>query len=1399
MKKCGLKEITEKIIKCNYKGLKKESIVLLNDTCNDGIINYKRRFSVLLKEYVFGLINSAISIDDHSATQREMILTLNSADPGLYKPQEWLDLNYLLQRFCLFRCSNIVRNKARESAYIGAGNDLSFQNLLFSFKAAIDDGDYAKADYYKFIIQQIGVQPELYKEIEQCYSLFTNFSQNVVNNFINNEDDIFFQEIKGKNIAIVGPSITKNIKNNDIDAFDIVVRIGYKGKKFLPQHKYCGSKTDISYYGDYNYRMYVEEKNAFFLKDISWAIFKSIIQHEKINVDINVKIRTFNKFKYYFTGSPRMAENAIYDLLNFSPLKIKVFNVNFYCSSTKHHENYAPTSRERADYRMKYGVPNYKLWQGHTNWAHHDLLSNINFVRNLWLNGNIEVDTECAKILKMTNDEYLCEMERLHVHPYLTGENNADTLINRTSNSMQVPSLKIGNKYQEAVIGNNEKSPKCFNSQIENTRCMKSATHKAKNLYVSSHHQVFFGYYDITPFSFDETKLLAMHAPLENSTPTPNSQLKIGYYDLKQENSQFQFVDTTSTWCWQMGCRLQWYPAAGENSILYNRLVNGKYGSVIQDVYSKKILKTYSYPMYAVSPDGRWGLSLNFSRLQRLRPGYGYTSLPDVTQNDLAPIRDGIWRIDMQTGRAKFLLSLRRVKDIKPHKSMEGAEHYFNHLLFNPSSTRFLFMHLWVKDGKRFSRLLTADHNGANVCVLNNEGYSSHYTWKSDSEILVYSQHSPWGRKFYLYKDKTENKSIFGDGVLTEDGHPSFFPRNNNLITDTYPNKKREQSLLFYNHESKKIKCIYKSIIPSSFTKEVRCDFHPRLSPSGKYLCIDDVENNKRVMRILDIENIQGNNDQKNNKTDETYSINQTNKTDKQIIDRKFRLARIWSNKELKKIAHLFTGKVVNVSAGDDVDKQGDTYRNYFFNAQSYHTTNHAPGKYRGFQGRPGEILLDLKDMIPDELSGAFDVVFNHTTLEHIFEVQTAFSNLCQFTTDILIVVVPFCQVQHETPGYEDFWRFTPTCVRQMFKNNDLEVIYEVANNDPNAATYLLFVGSRHPEKWNQKIPSFKPIEKAGAWIGEKNPTTQLPAIHNNTSNTSSIKEANSEKMLTIDEISKITTVIVRSVGERTTAACIFLLQQALPDSEIICINEIPFSKAVKRTFEIGIEKNRKWTLVIDADVLIRSGFISEIVSFAETQPDNTFVVQGLIFDKFLHVLRPAGNHLYNTKHLSKAVKLIPEEGSTLRPERTTVYAMTDKGFRFHQKDFIVGLHDFEQDYFDIVKKSFVHAHKHKNALKKIIALWQDKSKTDEDYELAIIGAMIGNEFGGPVFINDTFLNNKISKTLTDKNIPRKRKLPYNQYNDYTVNNNLQLLLNNSQLPILQQMIYHPDRWNTIK
>lgn len=185
------------------------------------------------------------------------------------------------------------------------------------------------------------------------------------------------------------------------------------------------------------------------------------------------------------------------------------------------------------------------------------------------------------------------------------------------------------------------------------------------------------------------------------------------------------------------------------------------------------------------------------------------------------------------------------------------------------------------------------------------------------------------------------------------------------------------------------------------------------------------------------------------------------------LQSRIFEKPRKWSNNELKKFAHYFDGDVVNVSGWKDSDKEGSFYKNYFVNSNSYTITNFESDK-KGFQGYENEVFLDLEKKIAPKLVEKFDVVYNHTTLEHVYEFRHAFKNICLMSRDVVILVVPFLQQMHAS--YGDYWRFTPLSIKKLFEENGLKVLYSSFNEDSNTSVYLFFIASKHPKKWKNKI-----------------------------------------------------------------------------------------------------------------------------------------------------------------------------------------------------------------------------------------------------------------------------------------------------------------------------------------
>jgi hypothetical protein len=363
---------------------------------------------------------------------------------------------------------------------------------------------------------------------------------------------------------------------------------------------------------------------------------------------------------------------------------------------------------------------------------------------------------------------------------------------------------------------------------------------------------VFFGYYDITPFSQDGNKLLAMHAPLINKALDKDNETEVGFYHLDDPSDKFISLGRTNTWCWQQGCRLQWY--AGRNDqIFYNCLIDGEYGSVIKEIPDGKIIKKIKKPLYSISSDGKWGLSLDFSRLQRLRPGYGYGVLPDKTINDLKPDYNGIELVDLETNDIRELFNLKNIAKIEPHESMKGAEHYFNHIMFNPLGEKFIFFHLWMsKIGKRYSRLFVADRDGSNLKLLNNSGCVSHYNWISNNKIILYSLVEEKNKMMYAVFDSVTGEiEYFGKNIPTVDGHPTLLENEKIVITDTYPDVCSQRNLLCYDIKKDKNIVLARFDDPKYLAGEFRCDLHPRVSHNKKIICIDRIFKDKRCLSII--------------------------------------------------------------------------------------------------------------------------------------------------------------------------------------------------------------------------------------------------------------------------------------------------------------------------------------------------------------------------------------------------------------------------------------------------------------------------------------------------------------------------------------------------------------------
>lgn len=211
-----------------------------------------------------------------------------------------------------------------------------------------------------------------------------------------------------------------------------------------------------------------------------------------------------------------------------------------------------------------------------------------------------------------------------------------------------------------------------------------------------------------------------------------------------------------------------------------------------------------------------------------------------------------------------------------------------------------------------------------------------------------------------------------------------------------------------------------------------------------------------------------------------------------------------------------------------------------------------------------------------------------------------------------------------------------------------------------------------------------------------------------------------------MDNSIKDISVVIRSSYERTEALCIHLVKQQVPKEMVTVIHERPFSQALRRAFEIGLDFGLTWTLCVDADVLIRHGAIGELITAVETYSGRTLGGSGMIFDKLRWSRRRGGIHLYRTALLPNLIPYISDADVSLRPETDAKWWLLEQGYEWALVNTVVGLHDFEQYYADIFRKMVVRARKSPDMNSALLKLALARSPIDKDFMVAAWGLQFG-------------------------------------------------------------------------
>ena len=413
-----------------------------------------------------------------------------------------------------------------------------------------------------------------------------------------------------------------------------------------------------------------------------------------------------------------------------------------------------------------------------------------------------------------------------------------------------------------------------------------------------------FGYYNYDPLNSDKTRMLCNRSRSESLTIKKNDQIELGYYTVP--SAEWVHIGYTDSWNWQQGAMMQWLPGQGnENKVIYNCSRDNHFFSVIKDVETGET-KELNWPIYGITPDGKKSISLDFERSYWCR-AYHYQSVANPEKEGRIIDGDGIYEIDLEKNERRLLIDIHDVVDLNPDDNFSEMKHWVEHIMINPSGTRFCFLHRFSPVDSVYqyrTRICVASIDGTGLTVIPgwNSYMWSHFGWQNDSDFVIYTYKRPAFFKAFDLKESSPNvphkptlkerlikmavtikrklptsvtklfmpknsyyqyyvlkgnqyvlNGIFNQPYFDIDGHPSFTSDGRYLLTDSYPDSHGYRRYVVYDTVTQKGMIVAK-MPENKLEQNASCDLHPKLSRDNNSVIFDNTSQGKHSMLLLSLD-----------------------------------------------------------------------------------------------------------------------------------------------------------------------------------------------------------------------------------------------------------------------------------------------------------------------------------------------------------------------------------------------------------------------------------------------------------------------------------------------------------------------------------------------------------------
>jgi len=359
----------------------------------------------------------------------------------------------------------------------------------------------------------------------------------------------------------------------------------------------------------------------------------------------------------------------------------------------------------------------------------------------------------------------------------------------------------------------------------------------------------FFGYYDMR--ATQQNRHLAHRVSFMDRLPRADDVAQLGYL----ENGEFMQFASTTAWNFQQGAMLQYHPFLAD-TVCYNAFAGRKACTVTHN-YRTGEKKYTDRAAACISPDGKWGLAVNFGRIFAFRAGYGYAGSVDEYAQENAPAEDGIFLTDMESGSSRLLISYAILAQCCGYAPEEKI--LVNHITFSPDSRRYvaLIRNFPVPPVRGWKTSMVIGDLEGNIWVILPKTYISHYVWADNTYLFAHCSAEDPGKKS-MYRISADDGSwkeydmpLFHRKGET-DLHCNISPGGGYIIGDTYP-KDGYRSIEAINLETGACRTLLqvKTVIPAN--PDIRCDLHNRYVFDGRFISYDTTQNGNRQIALVDI------------------------------------------------------------------------------------------------------------------------------------------------------------------------------------------------------------------------------------------------------------------------------------------------------------------------------------------------------------------------------------------------------------------------------------------------------------------------------------------------------------------------------------------------------------------